>query len=53
MIMAGCRADNNWFSMTYIAGQYSQPSDLTNYGQDVVLNPTYGITALARRASIF
>ena len=28
-------------------------SDLTTYGQDVILNPTYGITALAKRASIF
>ncbi len=51
--LAGCRADNNWFSMTYECGQYTQPSDLTDYGQDVILNPSYGITALARRASIF
>jgi hypothetical protein len=49
----GCKADNNWFSMTYACGQYSRPSDLTNFGQDVILDPTYGITALSRRASIF
>ncbi len=51
--LPGCQSDDNWFSMTYDCGQYTQPSDLTNYGQDVILNPTYGITALARRASIF
>ncbi len=51
--LANCQSDNNWFSMTYNCGVYTQPSDLTNYGQDVVLNPTYGITALAKRATIF
>src|SRR5579862_4804609 len=51
--LPGCRADNKWFSMTYNCGAYSRPSDLTNFGQDVVLNPTFGIKALARRASIF
>lgn len=48
-----CKADNKWFSMTYNCGVYTQPSDLTDYGQDVVLNPTFGITALARPASVF
>jgi hypothetical protein len=51
--LPGCKADDNWFSLTYNCGAYAQPSDLTAYGQDVVLNPVYGITALARRASIF
>ncbi len=51
--LANCMADNNWFAMTYNCGIYTQPSDLTNYGQDVVLNPTYGITALSKLASIF
>jgi mannan endo-1,4-beta-mannosidase len=51
--LPNCMSDNNWFSMTYNCGIYTQPSDLTNYGQDVVLNPTYGITALAQPASIF
>lgn len=51
--LPGCKADNNWFSMTYSCGTYSQPSDLTNFGQDVVLNPTYGIRALARPAAVF
>jgi hypothetical protein len=51
--LANCKADNNWFSMTYNCGTYTQPSDLTNFGQDVVLNPTYGITKLAKPASIF
>jgi hypothetical protein len=51
--IAGCKADDNWFSMTYNCGVYTQLSDLTLYGQDVVLNPLYGITALAKRATIF
>jgi hypothetical protein len=52
--LAGGESDNNWFSMTYNGpGTYTQPSDLTEYGLDVVLNPTYGITALAKPASIF
>jgi Cellulase (glycosyl hydrolase family 5) len=51
--LAGCKSDNSWFSMTYSCGVYTQTSDLTNYGQDVVLNPTYGITALAKPATIF
>ncbi len=52
--LANGASDNNWFSMTYQGpGIYTQPSDLTDYGQDVVLNPTYGITALAKPASIF
>ena len=51
--LPGCRADNKWFSMTYNCGAYSRPSDLTNFGQDVVLNPTFGIKALARPASTF
>jgi hypothetical protein len=51
--LAACKADNNWFSMTYSCGVYTQTSDLTIYGQDVVLNPTYGITALAKPATIF
>lgn len=51
--LPGCKADDNWFSMTYSCGTYTQPSDLTLYGADVVLNPTYGLSALARSASIF
>ena len=49
----GCRSDDKWFSMTYACGRYSAPSDLTRFGHDVVLNPSYGIKALARPASIF
>jgi Cellulase (glycosyl hydrolase family 5) len=51
MDLAGCRANDNWFSMTYHCGQYSVPSDLTVYGRDVVLNPVYGLKALARPPS--
>ena len=40
--------------MTYAGpGVYNQPSDLTQYGRDMVLNPIYGLSALAQRASIF
>ncbi len=48
--LADCQSDNGWFSMTYHCGAFAQPSDLTHYGQDVVLNPTYGIKALAKRS---
>jgi len=52
--LAGGKSNDNWFSMTYAGpGLYTQTSDLTIYGQDVVLNPTYGIQALAKPASIF
>jgi mannan endo-1,4-beta-mannosidase len=51
--LSNAKSDDNWFSMTYNDGVYMQPSDLTIYGQDVVLNPTYGITKLARPATIF
>jgi mannan endo-1,4-beta-mannosidase len=51
--LAGGASDDNWFSMTYQGpGTYNQPSDLTQYGQDVVLNATYGISALAKPASV-
>ena len=51
--LANGQSDDNWFSMTYHDGAYTQPSDLTIYGKDVVLNPTYGIQALAKPASIY
>jgi mannan endo-1,4-beta-mannosidase len=35
-------SDNNWFSFTY-AGGFTTQSDLTIYGQDMVLNPYLGI----------
>jgi mannan endo-1,4-beta-mannosidase len=51
---SGGASDNGWFSMTYAGpGIYNTPADLTSYGQDVVLNSTYGISALATPASIF
>ena len=51
--LANCSADNNWFSMTYKCGAYTQPSDLTGYGQDIVLSTTHGLSVLAKPASIF
>jgi len=52
--LADGKSDNNWFSMTYAGpGIYNVASDLTEYGQDVVLNSTYGLSVLATPASIF
>ena len=51
--LPGCKSDNNWFSMTYSCGTYDRPSDLTIFGQEVVLNPSYGIAPLGRPATIF
>ncbi len=52
--LANGASDNNWFSMTDAGpGIYNSSADLTSFGQDVVLNRTYGITALAKLASIF
>jgi mannan endo-1,4-beta-mannosidase len=49
--LANGASDNNWFSMTHAGpGIYARPSDLTDYGKDVVLNPSYGIKALAKPA---
>ena len=51
--LQGGAADNNWFSMTYAGpGVYNQTSDLTDFGQDVVLNPTYGLQTHAKKASV-
>jgi mannan endo-1,4-beta-mannosidase len=47
-------SNNNWFSMTYAGpGIYTTAANLTEYGQDIVLNPTYGLSVLATPASIF
>ena len=52
--LSGGASNNNGFSMTLKGpGIFTQASDLTEYGQDVVLNPTYGLQALATPASIF
>jgi hypothetical protein len=48
------KSDNNWFSMTYSGpGIYTTSSNLTDYGLEVVLDSDYGLTALAKPASIF
>jgi mannan endo-1,4-beta-mannosidase len=47
-------SDDHGFSMTYAGpGIYARPSDLTEYGRQVVLDPAYRFSALAKRASIF
>jgi hypothetical protein len=52
--LADGKSDNNWFSMTYNGpGLYTTAADLTEYGQDVVLNSTYGLSVLATPASSF
>jgi mannan endo-1,4-beta-mannosidase len=46
-------SDDHWFSMTYHGpGLYGSAADLTEFGREVVLNPHYGLKALAGRASI-
>lgn len=44
-------ADDSWFSMTYARGPFATPADLTIFGKDVVLNPTYGLQVLAKKAT--
>ncbi len=52
--LGGGASNNSWFSMTLQGpGYYSKPSDLTEFGQDVVLNSTYGLSVLATPATIF
>jgi len=51
--LAACRSDDNWFSMTVFCGQYATPADLTIFGKDVILNTTYGLTVLAKPATVF
>lgn len=47
-------SDDRWFSMTYHGpGVYGRAADLTQFGRDVVLNPSYGLKVAASRASIF
>jgi hypothetical protein len=51
--LANCMANNSSMSLTYNCGRYSVPSDLTEYGLDMALNPAYGWDALASPASVF
>ena len=52
--LAGGASDDHWFSMTYHGpGLYSRPADLTEFGREVVLDPMYGLQALARPAALF
>jgi hypothetical protein len=51
--LPACKTSDDWFGMTFSCGVYTQTSDLTTYGKDVVLNPTYGLQALAKPATIF
>jgi mannan endo-1,4-beta-mannosidase len=50
--LSGGASDNNWFSMTYAGpGIYNVASDLTTYGQQIVLS-NYALT-LAKKATDF
>jgi hypothetical protein len=52
--LSGGMSNNQWFSMTNTGpGIYVDSSNLTTFGQEVVLNPNYGLLALAKQASIF
>jgi hypothetical protein len=51
---SGGLSNNEWFSMTKTGpGIYVAGSNLTEYGTEVVLNQTYGLSVLAKPASIF
>jgi Cellulase (glycosyl hydrolase family 5) len=51
--LANGASNDAWFSMTYAGpGIYTRRSDLTDYGKDVVLNPTYGLKVLAKAARL-
>jgi len=43
---------DDWFGMSF-TGDYKSREDLTTFGKDVVESPSYGLKALATRASIF
>jgi hypothetical protein len=43
--MANQQSDNQSFDFVYAAGRYEKQTDLTIYGQDIVLNPHYGLAA--------
>lgn len=51
--LVNCASNDLWFSMTYQCGNYTMPSDLTLYGQTVVFNPVYGLSVIAKPASVF
>jgi mannan endo-1,4-beta-mannosidase len=51
--LANGASDDGWFSMTYAGpGIYVGPADLTQYGKEIVLNPSYGLKALAKPANL-
>jgi Cellulase (glycosyl hydrolase family 5) len=45
-------ADDTWFALSK-NGNYDSSADLTQFGQEVVENPTYGLLTLAQPATIF
>ena len=52
--LADGASDNEWFSLTNSGpGVYVDSSNLTEFGEEVVLNQTYGLLAVAKQASIF
>lgn len=46
----GCKDD--WFCMSR-NGAYAASTDLTLFGKDVIENPTYGVKATAKKATVF
>jgi mannan endo-1,4-beta-mannosidase len=51
--LAGATSDDSWFAMLYNNFVYNSSADLTNFGKVVVDNPTYGLKALAVKATAF
>jgi mannan endo-1,4-beta-mannosidase len=45
-------ADENWFALS-LTGDYESSADLTTFGKVVVENPTFGLLALGKPATIF
>lgn len=52
--LSGGKSNDDWFSMTATGpGIYVSRSNLTPFGTEVVLNSNYGLSVLAKPASIF
>lgn len=48
---AGYQTDDNWFALTYKQGIYRSEADLTKFGKTVVLDPTWGLLKLGKKAT--
>ena len=44
-------SDDNWFALTYKGGIFNSEADLTKFGKTVVLDPTWGLLKLGKKAT--